>query len=443
MKLVAMGLGCVWCAAAAGQSTKPVTFYKDVLPILENRCQKCHRPGEIGPMPLLTYQQARPWAKAIKEAVLTRKMPPWTADSSVAHYKNDPSLSTREIETLKSWADDGAAEGDPVDAPPPRQFVEGWNIGQPDIIFEMPTEYDVPATGTIEYTYLIIPTHFSEDKWVQASEVRPGNRAVVHHVAVWARKPESKWLREYPIGIPFVPSARPGTAHRTSDGDRTIEGSFADDWVGGYAPGLPAWDLPPGSAILVRAGSDLVFSLHYTTNGKSGKDRSKIGLIFAKMPPQKRAFLTGVANHDFVIPPGDPGYKVTATATLTQNCELLKVVPHMHLRGKSMEMLAVYPNGENETLMRVPHYDFSWQLNYEFATPRLLPKGTRIEADAVYDNSPNNLFNPDPRAEVRWGDQTWEEMMVGFFWVLIDPQTDVNTLVEWPKGATQQLARAR
>jgi hypothetical protein len=442
MKTLAIGFTCISLAMAANQP-RPMTFHKDVLPILQARCQGCHRPGEIGLMPLLTYQQARPWAKAIKEAVLSRKMPPWSADSTVAHYRNDPSLSAAEIETLTLWADAGAPEGDLKDAPPPRQFVAGWNIGQPDIVFEMPVEYAVSATGVIEYTYLIIPTHFTEDRWVQASEVRPGNRAVVHHVAVWARTPESKWLREYPLEMPFVPAPRPGTKRRSSDGDRTIEGSFADDWVAGYAPGVPPWVLPQGSAILVKAGSDLVLSLHYTTNGKAGKDRSKIGLIFAKEPPQKRAFLTSIVNHDIVIPPGDRNYHATASGMLNQDCELIKVAPHMHLRGKSMEMRVVYPTGEQDVLMRVPHYDFNWQLDYEFATPKVLPKGTRIEADAVYDNSGNNSYNPDPKVEVRWGDQSWEEMMVGFTWIAIDPTTDVNQLFVRPEKVEQKIAQAR
>src|SRR5262249_33730646 len=195
----------------------------------------------------------------------------------------------------------------------PRHLGDGSSVGEPDLVFEIPAAYEVPASGTIEYTYIILPTHFTEDKWVQASEVRPGNRSVVHHVAVWVRRPESKWLREYPTGVPFVPAPRPGTERRSSDGDRTIEGSFADEYVAGDAPGRPAWIHRPGSASLIKAGSDLVLSLHYTTNGKAASDRSKIGLIFAKEPPPRRVFRTGVSNHGIVIPPGDSSYEVSAS----------------------------------------------------------------------------------------------------------------------------------
>jgi len=444
IRLIALGLVVGGLAAGAERS---VTFHKDVLPILQARCQACHRPGEVGPMPLLTYSQARPFAKAIREAVLLKKMPPWFADPGAGKFRNDQSLARAEVETLKAWADTGAAEGDPGEAPPARQFVDGWQIGEPDVTIEMPKAYQVAATGTIEYTYVIIPTNFGEDRWIQSAEIRPGNRAVVHHIVGFTREPGSKWLREYPIGEPFVPAPRPGTKRRSSDGDRLEEGTLNDEWMVGYAPGMPADRFEPGQARLLKKGADLVLSLHYTTNGKAAEDRSRVGLIFAKEPPRQRIYTLGARNNKFVIPPGAANHKVEASATLKSGVELVYLQPHMHLRGKAAEMRAVYPTGEREVLLRVPRYDFNWQLNYMPATAKVLPKGTRIEATCVFDNSVNNPHNPDPKAEVRWGDQSWEEMAIGFFIVAFDPKIELKDLLEEQKKKDgqekKQVAEAR
>jgi len=417
-------------AGIAVGAPESITFHKDIEPLLQNHCQGCHRPGEIGPMPLLTYQNVRPWAKALKEAVLTRKMPPWFADSTVQHYRNDASLTLAEIEKLTSWVDAGAPEGDPKDGPLPRVFVDGWSIGEPDLIVEMPQAYQVPAKGTIEYTYVILPTHFTEDRWVIAAEIRPGNRAVMHHAALHVRPPSSKWLREYPAGVPFVPAqGGSGSALRPSD-----------EWLTNYAPGRPAYALPAGTAFLVKAGSDFVLQFHYTTNGTASSDRSKIGLIFAKSPPTKRAFIASVADNRFVIPPGNPNYQAAAAVTLTSDAVLLSAGPHMHLRGKSMEIRATYPDSTAETLLRVPRYDFNWQLLYEFE-PKSAPRGTRLEVTGTWDNSESNRFNPDPKSEVRWGDQSWEEMLLAWITLQIDPNTDVDTFMQ--KDTTRTSIPAR
>ncbi len=407
-------------AALAFGATGLVTFHKEIEPLLQDHCQVCHRPGEIGPMPLLTYQEARPWAKAIKQAVLSRKMPPWFADSTVQHYNNDVSLSATEIETLTSWVDAGAPEGDPKDTPIPRTFVEGWGIGQPDLIVEMPQTYSVPASGTIEYTYVILPTHFTEDRWVVAAEIRPGNRAVMHHAALHVRLPGSKWMREYPMGVPYVPAPGGSADERRS----------SDEWLTNYAPGRPPYALPPGTAFLVKAGSDFVLQFHYTTNGTAASDRSKIGLIFAKAPPAKRAFIAPVSNSTFVIPPGDPDYRAKGSVTLAADVLLLSAGPHMHLRGKAMDITVTYPTGKSETLVHVPRYDFNWQLLYGFGPAKLAPRGSRLEVTGVWDNSANNKYNPNPKAEVRWGDQSWEEMLIGWVTLQIDPSTDVDNLFQ-------------
>jgi hypothetical protein len=382
-----------------------VTFYRDVLGILEQHCQTCHRPGEIGPMPLGTYNEVRPWAKAIKQAVVQKKMPPWHADRTVGKFHNDPSLSQKEIETLTAWADTGAVEGNPKDAPPPRVFVEGWNIGTPDLIVEMPKAYDVPTSGTIEYTYIIVPTGFREDRWVSGAEYRPGNRAVVHHATVFVRPPESTWLRNYTAGEFFVPQeqirtpATPRPAVTTNAGAGPMNTRIA-----GYVPGRPERILSEGYGMLIPAGSDLVFQLHYTANGKADSDRSRVGFVFAKAPPQKRVLSFAAINDSFEIPPGAANYAVSGSGVLRVDAELIETYPHMHLRGKSMTLAAVYPTGQREELLRVPNYDFNWQLLYQLEEPKKLPKGTTLLADGAFDNSPNNRYNPDPKAAVRWGD---------------------------------------
>jgi hypothetical protein len=424
-------------AVVLAAATPAPEFHKDVEPLLQAHCQTCHRPGEIGPMALLTYDDTRKWAKAIRQAVLTRKMPPWFADSkfaanSVQHYINDVSLSPADIETIKNWVDAGAPEGNPKLAPPPRVFVDGWNIGKPDYVVEMPAPYQVPARGTVEYTYIIIPTNFTEDRWVQALEVRPEDRAHVHHIVLYERQAGSKWLREYPAGVPFVPAPRAGKKQRSSDGDRTAEGSIADEWLVGYAPGTQPYTFPPGTALRIKAGADFVLQIHYTTNGTPGSDRSKIGLVFAKTPPAKRAFVAQVASADFTIPPNAESYSAKASLTLASDVQAYAVAPHMHLRGKAMDLRAIYPTGESEALMHVPNYDFNWQINYYFEAPKPLPRGTKLEVTGTWDNSPNNRFNPDPSAEVHWGDQSWEEMLLGFTMLQIDPNQDLDKLFQAP-----------
>jgi len=435
----------LFAAAALGASAPAfaaIEFHKDIEPLLQAHCQTCHRPGEIGPMALFTYEDTRKWAKAIRQAVLTRKMPPWFADKA-QHYANDVSLSDAEIATFRDWVDAGAPEGDPKLAPPPRTFVDGWNIGKPDMVIEMPAAYEIPARGTIEYTYIVMPTNFKEDVWVQALEVRPQDRAHVHHIVLFERQAGSKWLREYPMNVPFVPAPREGSKQRSSDGDRTIEGSLADEWLVGYAPGTQAYRLPEGTAFKIKAGSDFVLQLHYTTNGMPSSDRSKIGLVFSKTPPIKRAFIANVADASFTIPPGDANYSAKASATLATEVNVMAVAPHMHLRGKAMDMRAIYPTGESETLFNVPHYDFNWQLNYYFPSPKPLPRGTKIEVTGTWDNSANNRFNPDANAEVHWGDQSWEEMLLGLTMLQIEPNADLDKLFQPPPRREQRAAADR
>lgn len=398
-------------AVFAASAPSPVTFHKDVESILQNKCQECHRPGEIAPFSLLTYQQARPWAKAIRSDVIAKTMPPWFADPGFGHFSNDRSLTRQEIETISAWVDTGAKEGDLKDAPKPKDFVEGWNIPTPDAVVSMKEPFQIPATGEVQYQYIVMPSGFTEDKWIQAVEARPSDRSVVHHIVVFIRDPKSKWLRAAEPGIPFTPPGGGKDFNNTAGG--------GSDILMIYTPGMVPENWRPGLGKMIKAGSDLVFQIHYTTSGKATSDLSKIGMVFAKEPPTQRAYTLAASNLSFKIPPQDPSFEVDAKQVFPNSAEVLSFFPHMHLRGKSFEYKAVYPDGRTETLLKVPKYDFFWQLDYKLEKPLMLPPGTKIECTALFDNSPNNKHNPDPSSEVRFGEQSREEMMFGFFDVVI------------------------
>ena len=383
-------------ALATPLLAQEVSFYRDVLPILQSRCQECHRKGQMAPMAFTTYQETRPWAKAIREAVLTRKMPPWFADPCCGKFSNDRSLSGAERETLAKWADSGAKEGRAADAPPVRVWTQGWNISRPDAVIEAFRAFHVPASGSLEYQYFIVPTGFKEDRWVQSVEVRPSVRSVVHHAVVYIREPGDTWTR----------------------------GPTKADILSVYAPGSSPDVYPPGMAKLVKAGSDLVFEIHYTPSGKAADDRIKAGLVFASKRPAKRVLTLQMDNETFRIPAGERDFRVSVWGTLPNDALLLGFFPHMHLRGTAFEYTRILDNGLPETLLRVKPYDFYWQLYYRLAEPIPLKKGTRLNWIATYDNSAANPRNPDPSAEVRYGLQSREEMMVGFFDVAVDASVD-------------------
>ena len=368
-------------------------------------------------MPFLTYQQTRPWAKAIREAVLLKKMPPWFAEPGYGPFSNDRTLTGDEIDTLVRWADAGAPEGDAKDSPPLRHWIEDWNIPKPDLVLEMPAPFPLPASGDVEYQYIVVPTGFEQDKWVEMAELRPGSPAVVHHAVVYVREPGSTWLRDAKPGVPYVP---PGLTPR----ERLLNGSTTSDILLVYAPGNVPEKWPQGSAKLVKAGSDLVFQMHYTPNGRALNDQTRVGLVFARTVPDRRVITLQLGNDRFVIPPGHPDYRVAAWGTLPNDAMLLSLFPHMHLRGKSFEYNLVEPGGRRRTLLRVSPYNFHWQLSYRFAQPLALPAGTELECVAYFDNSRNNPNNPDPDDAVRFGPQSWEEMMIGFFDVAVDARTD-------------------
>jgi peroxiredoxin/mono/diheme cytochrome c family protein len=375
--------------------TGDVTYSKQIARMMQDRCVECHRPGEIAPFTLTSYSDVAAWAETIREVVDEGRMPPWFADPKFGHFKNDARLTPEQRTQLATWVENGCPEGDAKDLPEPKKFVDGWQMGDPDqVVYMADKAYDVPAEGTVDYQYFTVDPGWKEDKWIQATESRPGNRSVVHHIIVFVQTP--------------------GSADFASRGG-----------IGGYAPGTPPDVNPEGMATMVPAGSKLVFQMHYTTNGVVQSDRSLIGIKFADKKTIRKAVKSGVVgNATFKIPPGDANYEVTAKHLFLKDTLLLDVTPHMHVRGKSFKYVANYPDGTSEVLLDVPAYDFNWQLRYLFEQPKLMPKGTRVVCTAHFDNSADNLANPDPTKTVTYGDQTWEEMMFGFY-TSVDPKQDL------------------
>lgn len=381
--------GCFIGRVRKTDSATTVTFSNQVVRILNKNCVACHRTGEIAPFTMSSYEEVSGWADTIAEVVRQQRMPPWHADPKFGHFSNDRSLSIEDKEILYRWAKAGAPEGDKADLPEPPKFVDGWKLPKdPDAEFAMAKEpYRVPAEGTVNYQYFTVDPGFTENKWLQAVEARPGNHAVVHHIIVFA-SPKGAGRQE---------------ARR--------------QFLVGFAPGASPLILPTGMAKFIPAGSELVFQVHYTPNGAAGDDISKVGMVFADPKQVTHVVQTvSAASNGFAIPPGADDYQVDADSfRLDTDVELVSFFPHMHLRGKSFRYQLTRPDGKTEILLDVPRYDFGWQTTYELASYRPLPKGTTLHCTAHFDNSEHNLNNPDPKATVRWGDQTWEEMMIGFF----------------------------
>lgn len=386
-------------------------------------------------MPLLTYLQARPLASSIADAVSKKRMPPWFADPAVGHFSNDPSLTPQQIDTLVHWARNNAPAGNPHDGPPPRQWSTAWQIPLPDEIIALPKPVPIPASGDIDYTYEIVPTHFTEDRWIQLSEIRPTSPENVHHAVVYVRPPNSHWLQHAPLGVPFT------GADMTDAQDRNDAHFTTADILLVYAPGSSPDNWPTGAAKLIPAGSDLVFQMHYMSHGHRTTDQTAIGLVFAKAPPTRRVLTLQLTNDHFVIPPGAPNFRVEVHGSLPNDATLLSFFPHMHLRGKRFEYNLLNPGAPPESLLRV-NYDFYWQLSYRLASPRPLRAGAVLQAVAWYDNSKNNPHNPDPDSAVRWGDQTYEEMMVGFFDVAVPADIDKTQFFIRPTAAPESQSRS-
>jgi hypothetical protein len=401
MKIAIVALGFSIVAAPAFAAGAP-TFSKDVAPILYKNCVECHRASAMAPMSLLTYDEARPWARAIKQKVASRQMPPWGADPTVGKYANDVSLKQADIDTISAWVDGGAPEGNRADLPAAPRFAEGWTIGKPDFVFKMQKAFNVPSDGTVPYMYVSIPTNLKEDIWIKAVELKPTDRRVVHHI-----------ISNLVEGNGTTPGAEPAL---TRDPARKEIGGG----LGGLVPGRLYGEFEEGVARKIPAGAVIVLQMHYTTIGTPVTDQTEIGVVLAKEPLANLRAQGGgaIPNMQFAIPPGDPNYEVVGQQKLDRDTYLSSLYPHMHVRGKDATYSIIYPDGREEVVLRVPKYDFNWQLSYKLAEPKFMPKGSTLKVTMHYDNSSGNRYNPDPTATVRWGEQTWEEMMLGYYGTL-------------------------
>ncbi len=443
-----VGLGASGRQAAAQTPGTP-TFSKDVAPIFYEHCTVCHRPGEVAPMSLLTYDAARPYVRSIGTAVSRGVMPPWHADPAYGHFLNDRRLSDTDKDTITRWIAAGAPEGDRADLPAMPTYPGGWAIGEPDAVFTMQEAYPVPASGQIEYKYFEVPTRFTEDKWITAYQVRPSNPSVVHHVIVYSRPPQ----RERPANaqgrggaaqpqrrregpITFAPGMDEPQTDAVLKAREAKQGPFNDrpapeggtgNFIGGYVPGQSIRVYRPGEAMRLPAGSTLIFQMHYTANGKEATDSTSIGFRFADAPPKQEVITAALLNQNFTLHAGDSNAEVDAEMTLNTPMTIYSLLPHTHVRGKRWEIEAEYPDGRKEVVLAVPHYDFNWQTDYIFTEPLKLPAGTKLRSRAWYDNSAANRSNPDPTKDVYWGDQTWEEMQFMAFTFSIDQQQAAPT----------------
>jgi peroxiredoxin/mono/diheme cytochrome c family protein len=442
-------IGCLIGRVREAQNDCDVTYSNQIARIFQERCIECHRPGQIGPFALQSYDDAVGWSEMIDEVVRDGRMPPWHPEPGVGHFLNDISLTQDEKDLIYKWVAAGAPQGDPKDLPAPKEFPEGkWMIpGGPDAVFHITDEpVDVPAEGTVEYRYYVVDTGFKEDKWVKVAEALPDNRGVVHHIIVFM-KPPGRALFGSGGGRQGAASQTSDDNLRAADGEtagkenaedarrRTGRGAARGEasfgMLCGFAPGTRPYVLPDGMAKLIPAGSQLVFQMHYTPNGSPQKDRSSVGIKFCD-PSEVIKYRVATANATnalFKIPPGDPNYKVESERTYGGDALLISVFPHMHLRGKSFHYELIYPDGRKETVMNMPRYDFNWQTSYVFSEPVKLSKGTTMHCTAYFDNSADNPYNPDPEIAVRWGDQTWEEMMIGWFDIAVPKDANIGEVL--------------
>lgn len=414
--------GCFIGRAREGKPNATVTYSKHIAPILNARCVECHRAGDIAPFELTNYKQAAGFAETILEVVDDNRMPPWHADPKHGKFVNERRLSDADKKLINDWVAAGAPEGDPKDLPKPPVFPEtGWQLSRkPDLVVNMrSTPYDVKAEGALQYQYFFASTGTTEEKWIEAVEVQPGNRAVVHHVLVFALPKDGRDMSAVVGGV--------------------------NGFLAAYVPGLRPLPYPDGMAKRLPAGANLLFQIHYTPNGSKTQDMTKIGFLFTDAKKVKfEVKTTSAAGRQINIPPGAENHKVEANRSLPYETQLLTFSPHMHVRGKSFFYEAIYPDGKKETLLDVPHYDFNWQTAYRYAEPKKLPAGTKIHAVAHFDNSAKNLSNPDPTKTVHWGDQTWNEMMIGYFDVALpkDKAAELDT-VKFPKDGVEIPLQAR
>jgi hypothetical protein len=407
----AAGALCLGVLVSGASQAKPEggvvpTYTKDVAPILFRNCTTCHRPGEIGPMALLTYEDVRPRAKAIRDKISEGAMPPWHADMPHGTFLNERGLTDAEKATIFRWVANGAPQGDPKDMPRAPEYPQGWSIGKPDVVFEMAEDYKVPADDVIQYEYFYIPTNFTEAKWIQAIEVRPGNRNVVHHVLVFykakpdvQRAPVLKFNPEWQKLGPSTPGKHPA-----------VEDQVPSRLLATYAPGTNPQVFPAGTAMRLEPGGVVELQVHYTASGQDEIDRTKVGFIFSKEPAPREVRASHFFNSTLSLPAGAADVAVNSEVEFVQPATVWGLFPHTHVRGKKWEYVLQLSDGTKKTILSVPRYDFNWQTYYMFREPLQVPQGAKIVSTAWYDNSAANKSNPDPTVNVKWGDQTWEEM---------------------------------
>ena len=410
------------------------TFSEDVAPILFKNCTSCHRPGGLGPFSLLEYDSAKTHVSKIAQAVETGYMPPWHAEGPHDVFRNDRRLTDAEKGTILRWIDGGVKPGDLNAMPPRPSYATGWEIGKPDAVVSMGEEFPVPAAGTVEYQYFEVPTNLTEDKWVTAIEIKPGAREVVHHVIVFAKVPPAPRPANAPAAPPAsAPAPRPAgpapapvlirnPAHGQPDEAPRLDTLHAPPrqigvMIGGTAPGTNVIELPAGTALRLRAGTVLTFQMHYTAKGHAMHDRTSVGFKFSDKAPEEEIRMNSFQNGSFTLPAGKKDIAVPAEIGFGQAVRVWALLPHTHLRGTRWIYKLEKPDGTSETILDVPRYDFNWQTQYFFNTPLEIPAGSKITSTAWYDNSATNKSNPDPTKDVKWGDQTWEEMQfTGFFY---------------------------
>lgn len=399
--------GCMFEADLdAPGAPRPITYHNRVSRIIQQKCESCHRVDGLAPMPLQNYRQVYERRAVVSFMTSSGRMPPWSANPKVGEWANNPSLSKQELADLLSWVKAGAPQGVAGEAPLKRSYTPGWAMGKPDAIVQIPDTFRIPAQGVVQYKYSYAKTNFDSDKWIAAMEIHPTAPKVVHHVLVFIEEPGRKAMND--------PTRKPGEPAPAAG----VDGFFA-----ATAPGSPAEVFPLGAAKKLPKGAWLKFQIHYQPNGTEQVDQTRIGLMFADDSTMVNGKFAEVQsksafNTRFSIPPGDPNYQVVASTTFRSPGTLLSLFPHTHLRGKAWKIELMNPDSTRTLLLDVPRYDFNWQTFYTFKTPVRVQPGQRLIATAWYDNSKANPFNPDPTATVRFGEQTFEEMMIGYFdWI--------------------------
>ncbi|MBI1873627.1 MAG: c-type cytochrome [Acidobacteria bacterium] len=448
--LLAVGIVATSASGRATEYASPApapTFTKDVAPIFFESCASCHRPGEVAPMPLLSYQDARPWSKAIRQKVLSREMPPWHADPQYGKFRNDRSLTRQQIAAIVAWVDAGSPKGDDADLPAPPTFIPGWQNGEPDYIIDMPIEYELQAEGEIPEQNFYVKIPFAEDRFAEVLEIRPSNPAVVHHGGAH--------LVDLPAGHTVVngraigPDGKEIASLRFSRrGQPSLVELAGSQKLISFVPGRGLERHRPGVAKRLPAGKYIQFAMHYQPTGKPEKDRTRLGIWFSRTPVTHEV-LTMQAGNPLAtssvrepiyiaegkpvplvngrpdtpnIPPYAENWSLTGVTAITEPITLYGMSPHMHLRGKDLKWVLTLPDGREEVLLSVPKYDFNWQIHYELETPIKIPAGSKITGIAHYDNSIRNRYNPGPDKEVFWSEQSWDEMYQAFMEVTIDSQ---------------------